>query len=689
MEYEQFKVASGKNTIFIERNNGIMFKVLFFISTLFCVFVTNAQVSQIHWGAKQNPVNGLTISWVNTIPGDSIKWGYDNKYEKGSFAVVNTVYQARYICEFTFFKVLPDTFLLYSIYDAYTGAWSEAKIYKTPKGNSSYFSFIAMGDSRTYWDKWQLVSENVLPADFAIFMGDIVTAGGDTTDWDNWFKYGKSYLENNQVFHCLGNHELRGDVEAVYYKALFALPQSALGNELYYSFVHNNSLFVCLNSEKASDTLQYQWLINTLKTSQNYNWTFVWFHRPFFTNPSHIGEMNAYFDTWWKAFDDYGVDVIFNGHSHNYQRTVPINYNIRKDSMVAEYGNCSKHGRCQIVTGGAGAPLVGEGSGWFINETYNGNHFVNVEVFADSLIIKALTPEQIIVDSFSLVRKFKPKIIGNELPVCFGDTVTLSGTGAQWFNWESGIVNNKPFIPETTKTYMVVAVDSFGCTDTLLVDVEVMPVYNFYDTVEVCNGDSVLWQNEYRKLGADYVEQLYTDQSCDSIYFLNLVVHENPDNIEIIGNTNVFSDTRHKYFVNPVVGYSYEWQVENGSIFEGYVDTIIFVDWGSDTVGYVYAMAIGDNGCKSNMDTLAVTIEKGVGLNDNYLKEVMFVDNLLGEIALNSSVIKSVKIYNSLGAIVAVSDTDKIRISDISVGVYIIVLNYKNGYSEAVKFYKP
>jgi hypothetical protein len=43
-------------------------------------------------------------------------------------------------------------------------------------------------------------------------------------------------------------------------------------------------------------------------------WKIIFFHKPFYTIGTHYGEMDTYFDTWLKAFDDYGVDFVVNGH---------------------------------------------------------------------------------------------------------------------------------------------------------------------------------------------------------------------------------------------------------------------------------------------------------------------------------------------------------------------------------------
>lgn len=646
-----------------------MYKVFLTLKSLLFVFVINAQVSGIHWASFQTPLKEVAVLWINTSAGDSIKWGYSEYLENGSFAATSKLYKSRFVNGFTFHEIMPDITIMYAIYDSYKGSWSQLMKYKTPQGQGASFKFTALGDSRTYWDKWKAVADNVLATDFAIFMGDIVTAGGDTADWDNWFKYGEQYLANNQIYHCVGNHELRGDASAENYKNLFAFPSALLGNELYYSFEYNQALFICLDSERPSDTIQYKWLIEKLKTVGNYRWTFVWFHRPFFTYPSHIGEMNAYFETWWKAFDDYGVDVVFNGHTHNYQRSVPINLNVVKDSNVASYGNCSKQGRCQIVTGGAGAPPVGVGKGWFIEQTYNGNHFVNIEVFPDSLLIKTLTPEHFVIDSFSIVRYFKPDIIGDEVPVCFGDTVLLSGIGADNFEWDNGLVNNEPFTPDSTSDYMMIATDSAGCVDTIFTKVEVLPSYSFYDTMEICNGDSIFWQNKYRKLNADYTEYYNTIQNCDSSFFLNLKVNNKPNDFEIVGDTKVESNVKYVYTISFVDSLNYSWDVKNGLIENIQDDTLIVVQWADYENGTIEVLATNKYNCDLKK-VVDVEIISRVGVN-NVEKALYSYESINKALTIHTQHSFSVEIYNLTGRKIIESTENNIILNKLLPGVYI------------------
>jgi gliding motility-associated-like protein len=61
--------------------------------------------------------------------------------------------------------------------------------------------------------------------------------------------------------------------------------------------------------------------------------------------------------------------------------------------------------------------------------------------------------------------------------VCFGQSMTLNGTGANTYTWSGGVINNSPFTINNSTTYTVTGTDANGCsnTNTKLVTVNVLP----------------------------------------------------------------------------------------------------------------------------------------------------------------------------------------------------------------------
>ena len=65
-----------------------------------------------------------------------------------------------------------------------------------------------------------------------------------------------------------------------------------------------------------------KWLVNDLDSS-NKTWKFVVFHHPAFSS-GNLTMRNFEMRRVAKFLEDHGVNVVFNGHEHNYQRTYPL-----------------------------------------------------------------------------------------------------------------------------------------------------------------------------------------------------------------------------------------------------------------------------------------------------------------------------------------------------------------------------
>ncbi len=314
--------------------------------------IGQTSINSIRIGSTGDPLNGLTIGWRSQGTADSIAWGNTPGLENGKFIGVMSTSIIGTQFDYTFPPQTAGSTIHYAIFDSNDGLWTETQTYNIASDASdNQFTFSVIGDSRSLPDEWKKIAEATFDTDFTLFLGDIIASGSSASDWQTWFEYGDKFVSRELVYHTVGNHD-RDDSPSAFdnFMGLYTQP----GNELYYSFTYGNAVFICLNSEYASNTDQYNWLLSTLETNKDQTWKIVFFHRPFYTAPSHIGEMDGYFNTWWKAFDDYGVDLIFNGHTHNYQRTVPINRNVSTTSAVESYGSGEGQGRCQIVAGSVG-----------------------------------------------------------------------------------------------------------------------------------------------------------------------------------------------------------------------------------------------------------------------------------------------------------------------------------------------
>jgi hypothetical protein len=102
------------------------------------------------------------------------------------------------------------------------------------------------------------------------------------------------------------------------------------GTEQYYSFDHANIHVVSLDSQlsnrdPAQREAMRQWLVNDLEANDS-DWTIVIFHHPPYSKGVHHDSdaEQAEIDmrqTFGPVFEAHGVDVVFSGHAHSYERS--------------------------------------------------------------------------------------------------------------------------------------------------------------------------------------------------------------------------------------------------------------------------------------------------------------------------------------------------------------------------------
>jgi len=364
-------------------------KQLFTLLLLISVKFASPQ-DKIHWGSTGDPLHGLTITWHSETIGDKIRWGYTTSYENGEFDGIRRDDYAGNLYDYNFPTVNVKDTIHYSIY---TDSWSVDNIFVTAS-NANKFTFMSGGDSQN--DNvipWRTASAKVATEDFDFFLftGDNVKYDDNIKDWNNWWDNGVDLLQNNLIYYTGGNHEYGS-----FYLNQFVLP----GNEKWYTFKYGDVLFISMLTEAYQDS-QYVWLKNVLDTTK-IKWKVLFFHKPFFSSGIHGGDMAKYKDTWWKALDDYGVDIVLNGHDHFYLRTMPINCNVNNIEAVSEYGSNPGQGRLEIVTGSMGADLYYTRDKWFVGVNKKTMNYVRFDVDGDTIQMRAYNISGNVIDSVTL-----------------------------------------------------------------------------------------------------------------------------------------------------------------------------------------------------------------------------------------------------------------------------------------------
>jgi len=209
------------------------------------------------------------------------------------------------------------------------------------------FSFVVLGDNRSGDKEYSTLLRMAMERkpDLIVNTGDMIATPGNIADWAKFWELSK--IVTVPYFLTVGNHDAHPKVpgsEKVY-KEQVDLP----GNELYYSFVAGNSLFVVLDSfiaghERRIDGDQLKWLEGVLPNA-NAKHMFVFLHHPLYTEPGKGKHSGDCLDEYPKDRDrleallvQAKVDAVFAGHEHFYQRK-------------------TVDGIAHIISGGGGAPM--------------------------------------------------------------------------------------------------------------------------------------------------------------------------------------------------------------------------------------------------------------------------------------------------------------------------------------------
>jgi hypothetical protein len=236
--------------------------------------------------------------------------------------------------------------------------------------------FAVAGDSRGDAATWGAVARGLAGAgpDVLLYSGDAVTFGYTQADWDAWFAAADPVLPSLPMMFAWGNHE----AFARHGFAQFALP----GNELWYSFDVGDVHFVVLDDTPPIDATieadQAAFLDADLGRTRK-PWKVVMHHKAIYSSSSHTSDLRLQ-AAWMPIYDKHRVDLVLNGHDHDYERTFPM-----RGGAVAPDGR----GTVYVVNGGGGAPLYAAGRSAFTAVSKSTYGYTIVDVLGDRLKLTA------------------------------------------------------------------------------------------------------------------------------------------------------------------------------------------------------------------------------------------------------------------------------------------------------------
>jgi hypothetical protein len=260
------------------------------------------------------------------------------------------------------------------------------------------YSFAVLGDSGTGTADQLAVRDRLLAAapDFVLHTGDMIYPDGAPADFDpKFFLPYRDLLRRVVLWPTLGNHDVRTAAGAPWRAAFHTPENNPAGSEHYYSFDFGNAHLVVLDSNASTSpgSAQHTFVDRDLGAS-GATWKFVAFHHPVYSSGAHGGTSSLRANLV-PLFDAHRVDVVFMGHDHDYERTLPL----RADAVVAP-----GEGTVYVVTGGGGQTLRPIGASPFTAYAESAFHFTRVAVDGSSLTLEMVRADGAVRDRVTLAK---------------------------------------------------------------------------------------------------------------------------------------------------------------------------------------------------------------------------------------------------------------------------------------------
>lgn len=268
------------------------------------------------------------------------------------------------------------------VYDVSLNNKSIASNWFRTRTTGDNVKFVMLGDCCQGTKVQAAIANEIYKEDpqFAMVIGDVVYEAGLEKEYrKNYFPYylatepdvevGAPLLSTIPFYNVIGNHDvLSSDLDKFpdglayfYYHDLpLNAPRSKFnlvpkGNSAVvkkfksnnrprfpsmtnYSFTYGNVIVVALDSNPYANPMDpalVSWMTEEL-TNTNAEWKIVAFHHPGFnSSPAHSNDQ--FMRLLSPVLQQLKVDLVFSGHVHNYQRTVPLQFAPNTDESGKKY----------------------------------------------------------------------------------------------------------------------------------------------------------------------------------------------------------------------------------------------------------------------------------------------------------------------------------------------------------------
>jgi predicted phosphodiesterase len=242
------------------------------------------------------------------------------------------------------------------------------------------FNIAAVGDWGCTSDTEDTV-ENIVSRDPEVVLGLGDNSYDDSADC--WFETVDPIID--KMITAIGNEDLKPPGLVDEYMNRFGL------SEQYYTYRYGN-VFVLVMSQEVPDeegSEQFDFVERSLSEASSdpdVDWIIVAYHKLMYTSPSSSAPSSGLAETYHEMFEENDVDLVLQGHIHNYERSVPIVFNDdESDSPIPTSTNGETYVDPEgqiFATVGTGGHSIHEFQGMnsYIQVQYEGYGFLDIEI---------------------------------------------------------------------------------------------------------------------------------------------------------------------------------------------------------------------------------------------------------------------------------------------------------------------
>jgi hypothetical protein len=367
----------------------------------------------VHLNVGKDPRTGVAVLWRTNDEqtlATTVQWGTGGKTDQSSDGftfvydlnsptkdgVSSVRIHETHLCNLT-----PDTEYSYRVGGTDGNGkevWSPTYTFRTlPMDPNKEVAMLVIGDTRDGYSTWGQTLKQAfatMQPDIVLFDGDGILEGLIQDEWEAWFSAAAPELPLAPMVLAHGNH----DFSAVNWFSQFAMPGDEQNFAMTLGAVHLTVANDTLVNPSDLAGSAAQTLDTNLKAGMSAPWNILLHHKPMYSAAAgpHVSDVATMRQAWQPIVDQDKVDVVFNGHDHDYERSKPLHNN---QAQTATAG-----ATVFVVVGSAGAALYDNGSDFWTAYSEKTYSYALVRVRAGSLQMTAYRPDGTMIDSMMITK---------------------------------------------------------------------------------------------------------------------------------------------------------------------------------------------------------------------------------------------------------------------------------------------